>query len=322
MEKIKIKFCDFWEYFHHQSNYFYNLLTSFYDVELCDDPEIVIYSCYGYNHLNYNCLRIFYTAENLRPDFSGCDFAISFDYNNDLRHYRLPLYALFMDQHPGSLQKLTGKKTAAEALNIWRSKTKFCCMIVSNPKSKKRIDFFEKLSAYKKVDSGGMVLNNVGGPVKDKVAFIKDYRFVFAFENSVYPGYTTEKILEPFISDCIPLYWGNPLIGKDFNVDTFLNFDEQKSEAEFIEAIIAVENDEEKAIKMLMEPKFINAEIPKDIDKERLLKFIEKIVLVKDTLKPVAKSNNRYVHFFKIKSKYYSTRMKGMALQVLRLKGK
>ena len=308
MKKLKIKFCDFWKYFHEESNYFYDLLSKFYDLEISDDPDILIYSTYGTEYLKYNCIRIFYTAENMRPDFMGCDFAISFDYNDNPRHFRLPLYALYIDQHPGSLEKLKREKTKEEALSIWRSKTKFCCMVVSNPKSKKRIDFFEKLSKYKKVDSGGTVLNNVGEPIKNKMDFIKDYRFVFAFENSAYPGYTTEKILEPFIADSIPLYWGNPLIEMDFNVDSFLNFSSNKTEAEFIEEILAIENDEEKAIQMLMQPNFILSEIPSDIDKERVLIFFGEILLKKNILKPIATTNMKYLHTFNLKKKYYINR--------------
>ena len=73
------------------------------------------------------------------------------------------------------------------------------------------MDFFVKLSKYKQVDSGGRTLNNIGGPVEDKMEFIKDYRFVISFENAEYPGYTTEKIIQPMFVDSIPIYWGNPL---------------------------------------------------------------------------------------------------------------
>ena len=69
-----------------------------------------------------------------------------------------------------------------------------------------------------------MYLNNVGGPVKNKIDFIMDHKFTIAFENSSYPGYTTEKIFEPMLVNSIPLYWGNPLVDRDFNTKSFLNF--------------------------------------------------------------------------------------------------
>jgi hypothetical protein len=316
MEKLKIKFCDFWQFFHPHSNYFYNLLCTAYDVELSDEPDLIIFSCYGNEHLKYKCIRIFYTAENMRPDFTGCDFAIGFDFINDPGYLRLPLYALYIDQHPGSMDKLTMEQTKDEALVNWRSKTKFCCMVVSNDTAKKRIDFFKKLSGYKQVDSGGLVLNNVGGPVANKVDFIKDYRFVLAFENSAWPGYTTEKIMEPFITGSIPLYWGNPLIEKDFNPAAFLRLNDTITEENFINTILEIENDESKAVEFLMQPKFNSGKIPAVIDKNNVLEFFGKIVRVKDSLKPVASTGWTYLHQFNLKKNYYKKRITGIVVNM------
>ena len=87
-------------------------------------------------------------------------------------------------------------------------------MLVSNPNAKEGIDFFNALSVVKHVDSGGRHLNKIGYSVDNKMEFIKDYKFVIAFENSSYPGYTTEKILEPLVAGCIPVYWGSPAVVK------------------------------------------------------------------------------------------------------------
>ena len=38
-----------------------------------------------------------------------------------------------------------------------------------------------------------------------------------------YPGYTTEKIAEPWLEGCIPIYWGDPEITRDINPDCFIN---------------------------------------------------------------------------------------------------
>ena len=310
MQKVKIKFVDFWFGFSPEYNYFFKLLSQTYQLELSDLPDILIYSCYGVEHFKYNCTKVFYAAENVRPDFTGCDYALSFDYDEDPRHFRLPLYALYIDQI-GAGEKLISNRSRKEALDIWRSKTKFCCMVVSNGLSKKRLQFFEKLSKYKRVDSGGKVMNNVGGPVKDKMNFIRDYRFVISFENASYPGYTTEKIIESLLADSIPLYWGDPLVGKDFNTKCFFNLDNSKSDEDFIKEIIAADKDEEKAIRMLMEPKFINGKIPVDIDKEKLNQFFKSLILSSLEKIPVSRTNKKYMHFYKVKKSYYTARVKG-----------
>ena len=82
----------------------------------------------------------------------------------------------------------------------------------------------EKLSKYKRVDSGGRHLNNIGGPVDDKLEFQKDYKFSIAFENSAFPGYLTEKLPEAVIAQTLPIYWGDKLVHRDFNTARFLNY--------------------------------------------------------------------------------------------------
>ena len=84
------------------------------------------------------------------------------------------------------------------------------------------------------------MLNNVGGPVADKLAFISEYKFVIAFENSSYPGYTTEKILDPFLVCSIPVYWGNPLIENDFNKMAFLNYFDFDSESDLHQKMLEI----------------------------------------------------------------------------------
>lgn len=309
MKNIKIKFVDFWYGFSPDKNYFFKLLSSYYNPELSDIPDILIFSCYGTEHLKYDCIKIYFTAENLRPDFAGCDYAISFDYNNHPRHYRLPLYALYIDQL-GTCENLIAKKPREEAVSIWNKKRKFCCMVVSNGRSQKRLQFFEKLSEYKQVDSGGQVLNNVGGPVKNKMDFIKDYRFVIAFENSSYPGYTTEKIIEPLMADCIPLYWGDPLVNKEISQNCFLELKADNSVDKYIEMIKEIDQDDEKAIAMLMADKFVGNTIPDSINKQKLKLFFDLIIHDLEFRTPISRTGKERIYTYRTKLRYYKERVK------------
>jgi len=292
---LKINFTDFWPGFIKNDNYFYNLLSKYYQLSISDEPDIMFFSCYGRDYLHFNCIRIFFSAENMRPDFSGCDFAMTFDYLEDPRHYRLPLYGLYIDQR-NNLNDLLKLITEEQAMSIWQKKTKFCCMVVSNGRSKKRIDFFYKLSKVKQVDSGGRYLNNIGSPVNDKLAFINDYKFVIAFENSSYPGYTTEKILDPLYMHSIPVYWGNPLVGNDFNKKKILDYNDYSSEDELIEAMLQIERNPALALSMLTEPVFPVNAVPEYIKEDNVFAFLEKIIRNKDITKPVAQTAKGIVH--------------------------
>ena len=97
---IKVGFSDFWKKFDPSYNWFIIFLKKYYDVILSDNPDFLIYSCYGDRHKSFNCVKIFYTAENVRPNFSECDYAISFDFINRNNHYRLPLYGISFGLEP------------------------------------------------------------------------------------------------------------------------------------------------------------------------------------------------------------------------------
>ena len=96
-----------------------------------------------------------------------------------------------------------------------------------------------------------------GGTI-EKLHFIKDYKFVISFENSSHEGYTTEKILEPLLANCIPIYWGDPKVNLDFNKNRFLNYTDFRNEKEFINKILEVDNDDLKAFEILRVKCFTN----------------------------------------------------------------
>lgn len=298
MNKIRINFTDFWPSFNKTNNYFYNLLIQKFEVIIDENnPDLLIYSCYSQEYLNYNCTRIFFTGENVRPDFTGCDFAFSFDYNSRKKHFRLPLYSIYIDHHQ-MLDQLTYTKSRREALKIWESKSKFCCIVVSNPSCKKRIDFFTNLSKIKRIDSGGKVLNNIGGCVGDKYEFIKDYKFVLSFENSSYKGYTTEKILEPIYKDCIPVYWGNPLVSRDFNEKRFVNYNNFNTEEELINKLIEIDENNELAIEMIMQSPFSDLKLAHEQEQINVLNIL--IDKIQSNKKPISQTYWRKVHHYKL----------------------
>ena len=140
--KLKIKFVDFYDGFIWNGHCLYKYLNQHFELELSDTPDLIIYSCYGTEFLKYSCPRIFYTAENIRPNFRFCDFALSFDYLEDERHFRWPLYRRWF-----SVCELTKPRNSND---IQSRKEGFCSFVVSNAtESEERINFFHELSKYK-----------------------------------------------------------------------------------------------------------------------------------------------------------------------------
>lgn len=271
-KKIKINFSDFWGGFNRTDNYFYNLLKEDFDIEISNNPDFLFFSLFGNQHQQLNCKKIFYTGENVAPPLGYCDYSFSFDYLDDSRNYRLPHYLLYDGyydlQNPKSIEKNLAKR-------------KFCNFVVSNGNCEIRNSFFTKLSKYKKVDSGGRFMNNIGGPVQNKRQFQSEYKFTIAFENNAYrpehPGYTTEKIMEPMTVNSMPIYWGNPEIGKEFNTKSFVNYYDFKSEDDLIGYIIELDKNEDKYLEKLNQPWFTDNNIPNDNKIENIKSFLYKI---------------------------------------------
>ncbi|SDW71982.1 glycosyltransferase family 10 domain-containing protein [Flavobacterium degerlachei] len=313
MKNIRVNFVDFWPGFKKENNYFYNLLVQEYDVIIDDEPDFLFYSCFGNEYIHYNCTRIFYTPENRRPDYLACDYAFSFDYTSRKNHFRLPYYSTVIDKN-NYINKLNSPLSKERATATWKKKTKFCCILVSNPKAKKRLDFFAKLSKIKRVDSAGRILNNIGIEVYDKLEFIQDYKFVIAFENSSYKGYTTEKILDPIYKDCIPIYWGDPLVTNDFNENRFLNYADFLSEEALIERIIEIDQNDALGIEIIQQAPFSVNKIPHELEHKKVLVFLD--VIFNSNCKPVAKQHWRYLHRMKF---HYSQTQKKVVRKLINI---
>lgn len=271
-KKIKIDFSDFWGGFDKVNNYFYNLLKEEFDVIITDNPDYLFFSIFGNKHLQYKCKKIFYTGENLAPPLHYCDYSFSFDYLDDKRNYRLPHYLLYDGYY-----ELQRPKIIDESL----AKRKFCNFVVSNNGCQERNQFYTELSKYKKVDSGGRFANNIGYTVDNKVKFQSEYKFSIAFENNAYrpqhPGYTTEKIMEPMTVNSIPIYWGNPEIGKEFNTKSFINVYDFDSIDSVINYIEYLDNNEKKYLELLNQPWFNDYNIPENNKIENIKSFLYKI---------------------------------------------
>lgn len=261
MRKIRIAFQDFWEGFDINHNFIVDILLKKYIVEIITDEkdhnqvEYLFYSGFGEKHLMYNCIKIFFTGENIIPDFNMCDYAMGFEHMElGDRYIRYPLYfACYQDDYKKMMEKNNGN---------YGTDKKFCSFVVSQSSVANPIReyFFNKLSAYKRVDSGGRFLNNIGEPngVNDKLSFQSNYKFSIAFENTSHPGYCTEKLVQAFAAGTIPIYWGDPRVTEYFNPKAFINCLDYSDLDTVIEKIVSLDNDEKAYQQMRMEPAIVD----------------------------------------------------------------
>ncbi|WP_371373421.1 glycosyltransferase family 10 domain-containing protein [Sporomusa aerivorans] len=273
MKTIYLKFVDFWHEFNMTNNIFLDCLKKHYNVILSDNPDYIIYSVFGHEYLKYDCVRIFYTSENIRPDFNLCDYAIAFDWMIfEDRYIRLPVYMLY----EADLEKAMAKHRIS--LEDLSKKHRFCNFVYSNVNAHSaRTDFLELMNAYKKVDSGGGYLNNLGYRVTDKLKFQENYKFSIAFENSSTSGYTTEKIIQAFAAKTVPIYWGNPVINREFSTKSFINCHEYNCFADVIKKIIEIDTNDDIYADMLKTPIYQNINSTDILSLSSLRNFLEGI---------------------------------------------
>ncbi len=281
-KKIEVAFVDFWSGFDKLHNFFIDILSIKYHVEIVDSsPDFIIFSNFGTEHLKYNCPRLFFSSENERPNMFKADLAITMDFKTNKRHFRMPLFVYYLHQYGQKWNELN-RTSKEHALVAWNKKSKFCCAVISNGNSKMRNDFLDFLQKKEQIDSGGRFKNNIGMPVDSKLDFIKDYKFVLSFENSSNKGYTTEKLLEPLIVGSIPLYWGNKKIAFDFNPNCFINVRSKRDFNRVYLLMKEIEKNTDLALNYLVCDKINDNQFLYNVE---LLEFIEKIM----NKKPIAK---------------------------------
>ena len=140
-KKIKVKFVDFQDSLDPDDNFFIDSLKKNFDVEVSDSPDYLFYGAYGYNHLDYDCIRIMWTIENYVPDFNIADYALSYeimDFGD--RHLRFPFFLNHLEIE--NVRKTIERKPVDTS-----KKTDFCSFVVSNEWGDDyRIRLFHELS--------------------------------------------------------------------------------------------------------------------------------------------------------------------------------
>lgn len=275
---MKISFLDFWGDFDPNHNFFLYLLRSIQEnVEVVtpEKAELLIFSCYGDQNKKYNhCKKIFYTAENKRPKDFTCNYSLSFDFDES-NNIRLPLWLVNIDffekvnyknpQYVIPINYITNFNTNP----FYKKVKKEFCVIVNNHFANRRDEILQALNKYKPVHGFGNPFKNWFYGEDNKLDIISNYRFNICFENSIYPGYYTEKLLHAKTAGCIPLCNSDSNINKDFNKKCFINLNDFDSVESYVNYIIEVENTPSLYKLYINEPLFETADYP--------VKYLEQI---------------------------------------------
>jgi hypothetical protein len=281
--KYKIKTVDFWGNFELNS---LDLIGEFI-CELCqqaDDPDILLYSVFGKEHLKYDSakiLKIFFTGEDVVPDFSECHYALSFSRMVHPRHLRLPLYRLHKDY--------ARLLTCAEWQDAMFTEREFCNFIYSVSNAH-RENIFDWLATYKFIHAPGKRRHNSPPIGSDdasssrgmvdwqaqKNMYQTQFKFTISCENAASAGYITEKITDAFLAKSIPIYWGTPDIVEDFNPKCFINVADFASLESLKEYVKQVDQDPQLYRSYFEEAPIVNKGLIESLSEANIKSFLIK----------------------------------------------
>ena len=263
---MKVSFLDFWGDLQLDNNFILNILREAKeDVVLTnpDDSDIIFCSIFGEKHKSYfgNKKVVLFTGENIRPDFKSYDLSMSFDFDDyGGRNIRIPLWYFYIDwfnkKSYGNPQYLIPENFLYESNKFSNTnKDKFCCSVFSSSYPE-RFQMMNTLNRYKNVDGYGKIHNNrIPDGEKIKMDIISNYKFNICFENSIYPGYFTEKLLHAKISGSIPIYRADKTMNMDFNQNCCLNLEDSSYE-EIFEKVLELDGNKNLFDRMASEPLF------------------------------------------------------------------
>ncbi len=242
-----------------KNTWFYKTLEKNFDIVECDDADYIVCSCFDlYEYCGMNQIRIMYSGENYVPDYNLIDYSIcSYPISFGDRNFFLPASLFGYD---GERKTVETRRNCFDK-SILDNKTKFANLIASyDSENNYRSKLFNALSEYKFIDSPGKFLNNCDVKVRfqdnSKIEFQKQCKFSLCIESAVNAGFNTEKIMDAFYAETIPVYYGDPEIAKIFNPKAFINVSDCNSIEEVVNKIIEIDSDDELYLKMLNEPIF------------------------------------------------------------------
>lgn len=179
---------------------------------------------------------LYHTEENTRYNTEDCDFSISSDLGVESEtHFRMPNWWCCVHWADWGVENLPSPRIRnlaelktllnplGEQVLLRKKKAAFFTSHVREP----RESIFRALSSIMEVDGYGSYFDrearnhNSSGYYKDDI--LKSYMFSLCPENSMYPGYYTEKIPESFAAGCIPITWADQNIAVDFNPKAIVN---------------------------------------------------------------------------------------------------
>ena len=165
---------------------------------------------------------------------------------NELRPY------LYLYDEPGVEQRMfyvalkenRGRTIRQREKMLWEKRSGFCC-IINRYVEHDELNLLEQRIRFIRAMGSDMDIygydpwqgknkwrdyDNYRGPADNKMKTLSRYTFALTFENTDYPGYITEKLLDALSAGAVPLYWGGGHLMESIPDDCYIDCRNQDPE--------------------------------------------------------------------------------------------
>ncbi len=261
---IRVYFDGFWPGFNEDSKKPFLEIAKIVFNQNCvsgneNDSSVIIQSVFGADKEKAKKFKykIFHTGENYKnEDINAYDILLAGEETNG-KYISFPLFLLYLSPEDISkYQQYTPPRTTVPEKDV--------ITIISNSGGNIRNTFLEELEKHFEVSYGGGYKNNIGGRLPHKQGtpeyneFVGKYKFIITMENSEAPHYITEKILQGFGAQIIPIYWGGNAVHNYFNKDRFIHLKDSTPESmqDVISKMKFLKENPDKWLEMVNKPIF------------------------------------------------------------------
>lgn len=180
-------------------------------------------------------VKIFYSGENLEPfdvnkksnpyfvhmskeriskygDYctQNVDLSLGFSMREDENYIRLPLWIIDNFEPTDTLLDVQNTINKFEKGLVYTNRINGAVLMCSHDDGGTRKEIVDNLSEFMKVCLPGKFMHNTGDVwVKNKIEYLKKYKFNICSENVDADGYVSEKLLDSLKAGCIPIYVGS-----------------------------------------------------------------------------------------------------------------
>lgn len=249
---IAIGWVDWYPHWNPTSNFITDLLDltriPYYVVGDSHDADILFAGVYGDNFVadwqNTYAFSVLCSGENVRPTFGIYDFSLSTDlYEYSGKNHRWPEYYSQLAFSSDGTFRSSADETSLRLLYREKQDRDILFSAVYNNSCPHREHFISLLSQrYGAANVKTYGSTRIGRDC-DKYEILGRSRFHLAFENSTFPGYTTEKLFQCLQMGAYGLYWGPTSVETEFDSRYYANIEHYHSSDDLFKHIECIYED-------------------------------------------------------------------------------